>query len=97
MPHLELGQHPVWKGKTYDQYLGVAALKKVGLERWNRRVRRVLEIICILLNYDHLYLGGGNAARISLQLPPGVSVVSNEAGLTGGVKLWDSRYDRFFP
>jgi polyphosphate glucokinase len=96
MPHLELGQHPIWKSKTYDQYLGAAALKRKGLGRWNRRVERMLAILRTLLNYDHLYLGGGNAAKIDFKLPPDVTIVSNEAGITGGIRLWDRRCDRLF-
>jgi polyphosphate glucokinase len=96
MPHLELGQHPVWKSKTYDQYLGGAALAEKGVDKWNRRVRRMLNTVRTLLNYDRLYLGGGNAARIDFDLPPGVSIVSNEAGITGGVRLWEPGLDRFF-
>jgi polyphosphate glucokinase len=96
MPHLELGQHPIWKSKTYDQYLGAAALKAKGIDKWTRRVRRMLKIVRTLMNYDHLYLGGGNATRINFELPSDVSIVSNEAGITGGVKLWESALDRFF-
>ena len=96
MPHLELGQHPLRKGKTYDQYLGAAALADIGVKKWNRRVDRMLAIVFTLLNYDHLYLGGGNATRIDLKLPDNVSVVSNEAGITGGVRLWNAKFDRFF-
>jgi len=96
MPHLELGQHPVWKSKTYDQYLGAAAFKKKGHVRWNRRVKRMLVIVRTLLNFDHLYLGGGNAAKIDFELPADVTIVSNEAGITGGFRLWDRRFDRSF-
>jgi polyphosphate glucokinase len=96
MPHLELGQHPVWNNKTYDQYVGAAALAEKGLRAWNHRVRRVIDIVRTLVNYDRLYLGGGNAARIDFELPPDVTVVSNEAGITGGIRLWDATLDRFF-
>lgn len=96
MPHLELGQHPIWKSKTYDEYLGAAALKKKGVMRWNRRVERMLATVRTLLNYDHLYLGGGNAAKVNIDLPPDVTIVSNEAGITGGIRLWDRRFDRRF-
>jgi polyphosphate glucokinase len=96
MPHLELGQHPIRGNKTYDQYLGTAALRKKGIAKWNRRIQRMIGTLRTLLNYDHLYIGGGDAARIDFQPPPDVTVVSNEAGITGGVKLWEPALDRFF-
>jgi polyphosphate glucokinase len=96
MPHLELGQHPAWKSKTYDQYVGADAMKKLGLARWNRRVSRVMTLVRTLLNFDHLYLGGGNAVNITLELPRDVTIVSNLAGITGGVRLWETRFDEFF-
>jgi polyphosphate glucokinase len=96
MPHLELGQHPLWKDKTYDQYLGAAALAAKGVDKWNRRVERMLKIVRTLLNYDRLYLGGGNAAKIRFELPPDVTIVSNESGITGGIRLWDAKLDRCF-
>jgi len=96
MPHLELGQHPIWKSRTYDQYLGAAVLKKKGLMRWNARVERMLATVRTLLNFDHLYLGGGNAAKVNIDLPSDVTIVSNEAGITGGIRLWDRRLDRLF-
>ena len=96
MPHLELGQHPAWKSKTYDQYVGADALKKLGLLKWNRRVRRVMALVRTLLNFDRLYLGGGNAVNITLDLPREVTIVSNLAGITGGVRLWEAQFDDFF-
>ncbi len=96
MPHLELGQHPIRKGKTYDQYLGSAALKRKGIEKWNRRIGNTISTIRALLNFDHLYLGGGNAAKIGIALPSDVTIVSNEAGITGGIKLWDAAFDGLF-
>lgn len=96
MPHLELGQHPIRKDKTYDQFVGSAALRKHGAAKWNRRVQRMIKVVRTLLDFDHLYLGGGDAARIDFELPPDVTTASNEAGITGGVKLWEPALDRFF-
>ena len=96
MPHLELGQHPLRKGKTYDQYLGSAALRRKGVAKWNRRVRTMVRTVRTLLGYDHLYIGGGHAARINFRLPSDVTIISNEDGITGGVKLWAPALDRFF-
>jgi polyphosphate glucokinase len=91
MPHLELGQHPVRGGKTYDQYVGDAARRQIGKRRWNRRVRRVIGILDTLVNYDRLHIGGGNASRLAFRLDRRTRVVSNKAGILGGVKLWKDR------
>ncbi|MGH8230778.1 MAG: ROK family protein [Steroidobacteraceae bacterium] len=88
MPHLELAHHPLHKNDTYNDYVGNQALKKVGKKRWNRRVARIIDTLASLLNYDHLYIGGGNASRITLRLPRNVSLVSNDAGIEGGAALW---------
>ena len=88
MPHLELAQHPIHKGDSYNDYVGEAALKRIGRKRWNKRVARTIEILHALINYDHLFIGGGNAARITIRLPDNASVVSNDAGIEGGAALW---------
>jgi polyphosphate glucokinase len=95
-PHLELSQHPVHKGITYDEWVGAAALHDIGPKRWNRRVRKAIGFIATLVNYDSLAIGGGNAKRIDFDLPAGVRTVSNEAGITGGIRLWDAALDPLF-
>jgi polyphosphate glucokinase len=89
-PHLELSQHPVHNGLTYDKYIGNAALHGVGRRRWNRRVRKAIGHIITLTSCDTLYIGGGNAKHLQLDLPANVRIVSNEAGITGGIRLWDA-------
>jgi polyphosphate glucokinase len=88
MPHLELAQHPVHKNKTYNDYIGDAARRKAGKKHWNKRVARVLNILYSLLHYDRILIGGGNAAHIAMRLPKNATLVSNDAGLEGGAKLW---------
>jgi polyphosphate glucokinase len=88
-PHLELAQHPLRKGKTYNEVLGEAARKKAGNQKWNRRVRQMIATLHTLLYWDHLYLGGGNAERVTGKLPAGVSLIDNAAGILGGIRLWD--------
>jgi polyphosphate glucokinase len=95
-PHLELSQHPVHKDKTYDQFIGVVALRAVGRKRWNRRVKRALDCITTLVGFDTLYIGGGNAKHLTIDLTPNIKLVSNEAGITGGVRLWDEMLDSVF-
>ena len=88
VPHLELAHHPVRGNKTYDEYIGKAALDHKGSRKWNKRVARVIEILRRLVNFDHLYIGGGNAKHIAFALPPDVTIVPNSDGLTGGIALW---------
>jgi polyphosphate glucokinase len=95
-PHLEIAHHPVHKDKTYDQFVGNLALEAVGRKRWNKRVQRALRCITGLVGFDVLYIGGGNARHIRFDLPENVQIVSNQAGITGGVRLWDHALDAAF-
>jgi polyphosphate glucokinase len=95
-PHLELSQHPIRTGKTYDEYIGSAAYKEIGRKHWNQRVRRALDCITTLVGFDTLYIGGGNAKQINFDVPANVRLVSNAAGITGGVRLWDHVLDAVF-
>jgi polyphosphate glucokinase len=88
MPHLEIAHHPMHKHKTYDEYLGDAALKKIGKKRWNKRVRYAIDLLEALCNPHRIYIGGGNAANLEVKLPDNVVIGSNDAGLIGGAKLW---------
>ncbi len=90
------GQHPVAKEKTYDHYLGNAALHKVGRKKWNKRLQKAVGYLDTLVTYDTLLIGGGNAQVIDFDLPANVRIVPNAAGITGGVKLWAPRMDGAF-
>lgn len=94
---LELGQHRARGGKTYDQYVGQVALAAKGAKRWNRRLRRTIEAVTTLTTCDVLYIGGGNARRIAFEPPAHVRIVSNTAGITGGIRLWEPELDELFP
>jgi len=91
LPHLELAHHPVTARKDYDQYIGEAALLKIGEEKWNKRMERVLNILKTVFNYDTLYLGGGNVRKLAIPLDKNIKKVSNRDGIRGGARLWASR------
>ncbi|HEY3639411.1 MAG TPA: ROK family protein [Rhizomicrobium sp.] len=96
MPHLELAQHPIYgKKKTYNDYIGDAALGKVGKKHWNKRVERTIAILTDLLHFDHLFIGGGNASKLDLDPSPMITIVSNDAGIEGGAALWRLRADQY--
>jgi polyphosphate glucokinase len=87
-PGLELAHHPWRKDKTYEEYLGKKGLAKHGRKRWNKLIQKAIEQLESTFNYDHLYIGGGNAVKIDFSLPKNVTRVPNEDGLLGGVALW---------
>ena len=74
LPHLELSQHPVRGRKTYDKYIGIAALRAVGRKRWNRRVRTAIDFIKTLTDCDILFVGGGNSRQLQGDLPKFVRI-----------------------
>jgi len=87
-PHLELAHHSFRKDKTYEEELGEAARQRDGDEKWQEHVLEAIESLRNLTNFDHLYIGGGNARLLDAKLPRDVSIVSNTAGIIGGVRLW---------
>ncbi len=48
-----------------------------------------LENFRVLTNFDHLYVGGGNARILASHLDPSITIVDNIAGILGGIKLWE--------
>lgn len=88
MQRMELAQHPAWDNKTYNEYIGDKVLKKKGRRKWNKRVQHALVLLRTLLNPDKIYIGGGNARHIRFKLDKDTKIVSNEAGVLGGIALW---------
>ena len=88
VPNLEMGHHCFREDETYEQQLGRAALEKIGDEKWNQRLDKAIESLQNLFNYDYLYIGGGEATRININLPSNAKVIPNVFGLLGGIALW---------
>jgi polyphosphate glucokinase len=88
LPHLEIAHLRFRKGETYDERLGNAARKKVGDKRWSRRVEKAIADMRRLTSFDHLYVGGGNAKRLTFEPNPDITLVDNQAGIDGGAHAW---------
>lgn len=88
MPHMEIAHMPAHKNKTFDDYLGEKERKKIGNKHWNKRVAQMLPFLFVLLNYDKLYIGGGNAKHLKFKLPKNAKIVPNISGIKGGAGLW---------
>lgn len=89
LPHMELAHHPLNGKKDYDDYIGEAALLHIGKKEWKKRMRKVLDILVTVFNYDHLYISGGNAELLRSRLAKNISIVSNKDGIKGGARLWN--------
>ena len=67
--------------------------KRVGNKLWSRRVKTLIEELYPVILWDKLYLGGGNAQRISKTVLKNfdykVKLIPNSAGVSGGVRAWD--------
>lgn len=91
-PHLELSRAQARWGLTYDEYLGEHERIRLGDAHWSRRVRTVVDELRPVFMWDRLYLGGGNARRVTAttaaRLGEDVVLVPNSAGIVGGVRVW---------
>src|SRR6185437_12239437 len=88
LPHLEFAHQPFGKTKSYDKYIGECAIEKEGLKKWNRRMKKVFEVLKTVFNYDYLYIGGGNSDKLTFKLDKNMKIVSNADGIKGGSRLW---------
>jgi len=68
---------------------GDAALAKIGLRRWDKRVRDLFDQLRNITNYDRLYVGGGNAEFLRGEMPSRVKRIDSAAGILGGYRLWE--------
>ena len=90
LPHLELSHALFRTNMDFDAAIGNAARKDIGNARWRERVVKAIKVFDDFLFFDQCHIGGGNAARLAEQpLPDRCRIVSNMAGLLGGVRLWD--------
>jgi len=84
---MELAHLPYKKGRTYEDYVGKAGLKRLGKKKWRRHVLDVVTRLRAALEVDDLVLGGGNAKLID-PLPRGVRRGDNSRAWLGGRRLW---------
>ena len=87
---MELAHLPYKHGRTYEEYVGRAALKRFGKKKWRRYVADVVTRLKSALEADDVVVGGGNAKWLRT-LPQGVRRGSNSNAFVGGYRLWKRR------
>lgn len=84
---MELAHLPYKKGRTYEDYVGKAGLKRWGKKKWRRHVVDVIARLKAALEVSDVVIGGGNA-KLLKTLPRGVRRGSNANAFIGGFRLW---------
>ena len=86
---MELAHLPYKNGRTYEDYVGLAGLKRLGKKKWRRHVADVVAQLEKALQADYVVLGGGNAKLLN-RLPPGTRLGDNANAFIGGFRLWQT-------
>ena len=87
---MELAHLPYKHGKTYEDYVGVRGLKRLGKKKWRRHVDDVVKLLQDGLEAEYVVLGGGNAKNIK-ELPPHARLGDNKNAFLGGLRLWEKK------
>ena len=85
---MELAHLLYKKGKTYEDYLGLRGIERLGKKKWRKQVVRVVKKLKAALEADYVVLGGGNSKKLD-RIPPGARLGSNGNAFLGGFRLWE--------
>ncbi|MGO9274424.1 MAG: ROK family protein [Terriglobia bacterium] len=88
---MELGHLP-YGNATFEDYVGLRGLERLGKKKWRRHVADVVEQLKAGLQADYVVIGGGNAKKLK-ELPPGARLGENSNAFRGGFRLWQERPD----
>jgi polyphosphate glucokinase len=84
---MELAHLPYKHGKTYEDYLGLRGLKRLGRKKWQVKVSTIIDELREALEAEYVVLGGGNAKKLK-KLPEHSVLGSNENAFLGGFRMW---------
>ena len=85
---MELAHLAYKNGKTYEDYLGLRGLERLGKKKWRQHVTKVTKKLMVALEADYVVLGGGNCKKLK-KLPAGARLGSNENAFVGGFRMWE--------
>ena len=85
---MELAHLAYKQGRTYEDYLGLRGLERMGKKKWRRYVAKITKKLKAALGADYVVLGGGNCKKLN-EPPPGARRGSNENAFIGGFRVWE--------
>ena len=83
---MELAHLP-YRKSTYEDYVGVRAIERLGKKKWRKTVEDVIERLTAAFRPDDVVLGGGNSRHLK-ELPPGCRLGDNDNAFLGGFRMW---------
>ena len=89
LPHLEFSHHPLSKGRNYNEVLGDDAAPTGRRQEVEQEGTRGHRDAVELGDVRPLLYRRGQRGALAGDLPENVTIVSNDAGILGGIKLWD--------
>jgi polyphosphate glucokinase len=90
---LELAHLPYRKGRTFEDYVGVRGLERLGKRKWRHFVEDVTARLRAAMVADYVVLGGGNVRKLRT-LPANCRMGDNSKAFAGGFRLWEEPYAR---
>jgi len=84
---MELGHLP-YKLHTFEDYVGVRGLERLGKKKWRRHVADVVSRLIAALEPDDVVIGGGNVKKLK-EVPKGCRRGDNANAFRGGFRLWE--------
>jgi polyphosphate glucokinase len=86
-------QHLPYKQGTYESYLGLSGLERLGIKKWRDTFTEVVTRLIFALELDDVVIGGGNVSKLD-KLPPGCRAGDNALAFQGGFLLWEKNSGR---
>jgi len=90
---MEIGHLPYKNGRTYEDYVGLRGLERLGKKRWRRHVKEIADRLKTALEAEDLVIGGGNAKKLR-KPPAGARLADNTNAFKGGFRMWDRKPQR---
>jgi len=84
---MELGHLP-YKKATYEDYIGLRGLKRLGKKKWRKHVTNIVERFIKAIHPEEIVLGGGHAKQLR-ELPASCRLGANANAFLGGMRLWE--------
>jgi len=84
---MELAHLP-YRKHTFEEYVGVRGLDRLGKKDWRRFVFDVIKRLTAALEPDYVVLGGGNVKKLN-ELPENCRLGANANAFCGGFRLWE--------